>query len=349
MEGHHLFMEHALNIAEKGLGHVSPNPLVGCVIVKDGVIVSEGYHQKYGEAHAEVNAIACLPKEINPCDCTLYVNLEPCSHHGKTPPCADLIIHKGFKKVVISNIDPNPLVSGKGIEKLKQSGVEVITDILKEEGRFLNRRFFTFHEKKRPYVVLKWAQTADGFISKWPVPENRQENMISGEASLRVSHQLRASEDAILIGKNTVITDNPELTSRLAKGKNPIRVILADALPDYQQYKVFNNQSKTIWYNAEEDLTTDLFLKVKTDSNPASLGFILNDLYHHKISSVIVEGGSKVLNSFLLEGLWDEKWVFVNPDLYFGRGIKAPDFEFYSDYQIVGADKFYVIYSKSII
>ncbi|MBL7917041.1 MAG: bifunctional diaminohydroxyphosphoribosylaminopyrimidine deaminase/5-amino-6-(5-phosphoribosylamino)uracil reductase RibD, partial [Bacteroidia bacterium] len=199
------FILRTLTLAQKGLGAVSPNPLVGCAIVKDGEIVAEGYHQKFGEAHAEVNAINNLPKDINPADCTLYVNLEPCSHQGKTPPCADLIISKGFKKVVIANMDTNPLVGGKGIEKLRTAGIEVITGVCEQEAKFLNRRFFTFHEKKRPYIILKWAQTADGFISKLPVPADRNKNLISGEASRKLVHQMRAEEDAILVGKNTVI------------------------------------------------------------------------------------------------------------------------------------------------
>ena len=191
-------MQHALSLAEKGLGMVSPNPLVGCVIVHNDRIVAEGYHQKYGEAHAEVNAVNALPNSVNPAECTVYVTLEPCSHFGKTPPCADLLIKKGFKKVVICNNDPNPLVSGNGIKKLEIAGIEVITGVLEKEGRFLNRRFFTNHEKKRPYIILKWAQTKDGFISKWPIPANREENWITHKAAQIASHQLRANDDAIL-------------------------------------------------------------------------------------------------------------------------------------------------------
>jgi diaminohydroxyphosphoribosylaminopyrimidine deaminase / 5-amino-6-(5-phosphoribosylamino)uracil reductase len=344
-----IFMKRTFELAQKGLGAVSPNPMVGCVIVHENKIVAEGWHEKYGEAHAEVNAIKRLPEEINPQDCELYVNLEPCSHHGKTPPCADLIVQKRFKKVIICNLDPNPLVAGKGIEKLKQAGAEVITGVLEEEGRFLNRRFFTYHEKKRPYVILKWAQTADGFISKWPVPENREENIISGKDAHRLSHQLRASEDAILVGKNTVLADNPELTARLAVGKHPVRVVLANDFADFKNYKVFNDAAKTIWYNAHENSAEGDLTKVKIAENKHALPFVLGDLYSRGIASVIVEGGREVLNSFISNSIWDEMWVFENPELTFGAGVKAPDFRLNTDYQLIGKDRWHVIYSKSII
>ena len=343
------FMKHTFELAQKGLGSVSPNPMVGCVIVHEDKIVAEGWHEKYGEAHAEVNAIKRLPAEINPKDCELYVNLEPCSHFGKTPPCADLIVQKGFNKVFVCNRDPNPLVAGKGIEKLKQSGIEVITGILEKEGRFLNRRFFTYHEKKRPYIILKWAQTADGFISRWPLPENRADNFISGKEALAKSHQLRASEDSILVGKNTVVADNPELTTRLAEGKNPVRVVIADELPFYKKFKVFNESAKTIWYNQHEDGSQGTLLKVKNSHQKVSLTGVMNDLCSKGIASVIVEGGREVLTTCLKENLWDEMWVFVNPELQFGSGISAPEIELNTDYQLIGKDKWYVIYSESII
>jgi diaminohydroxyphosphoribosylaminopyrimidine deaminase/5-amino-6-(5-phosphoribosylamino)uracil reductase len=342
---HQIFMKRTFELAQKGLGTVSPNPMVGCVIVKDGNIAAEGWHQKFGEAHAEVNAIKQLPADVKPEDCELYVNLEPCAHHGKTPPCADLIVQKGFKKVIVSNLDPNPLVAGKGIAKLKQAGAEVITGVLEEEGRFLNRRFFTYHEKKRPYVLLKWAQTADGFISKWPVPEKREDNMISGNEAHQLSHQLRASEDAILVGKNTVLNDDPELTTRLADGRHPLRVILAKEIPDYKKYRVFNPIAKTIWYNGYENATEGNLIKVKITENKHALSSVLSDLCNRGIASVIVEGGREILNSFISNGIWDEMWVFVNPELTLGEGLKAPDFKLITDYQLIGKDHWHVIYS----
>ncbi len=338
-----------LTLAQKGLGSVSPNPLVGCVIVQDGVIVAEGYHQKYGEAHAEVNAINNLPKEINPSDCTLYVNLEPCSHHGKTPPCSDLIIKKGFKKVVICNVDTNPLVGGKGIEKLRNAGIEVITGVCEKEGRELNKRFFTFHEKKRPYIILKWAQTADGFISKLPVPASREENKISGEASHKLVHQMRSEEDAILVGKNTVINDNPELTTRIVKGKNPIRVVLAEDLKTNGAYKIYNDAAKTIIFNSSIELSEGNVQWIKLNRNEDYLSKVLQQLFQLGIGSVLVEGGLITLESFINKGLWDEIHVFVNPNLQFKEGIKAPKIDLNTEYQLVGNDRMYTLYSNKTV
>jgi diaminohydroxyphosphoribosylaminopyrimidine deaminase/5-amino-6-(5-phosphoribosylamino)uracil reductase len=206
-------MQRCLELAIKGLGNVAPNPMVGCVIVCDGEIVAEGYHEQYGSGHAEPNAIKQVSDAILQ-KSTLYVTLEPCSHHGKTPPCADLIISKGIKKVVVGNLDSNPLVSGRGIQKLKDAGIEVEYGILDKECRELNKRFFTFHEKKRPYIILKWAQTQDGFISHWPLPENKEDNWITGKESKTLVHQWRTEEQAILIGYNTLLADNPFLNSR---------------------------------------------------------------------------------------------------------------------------------------
>lgn len=343
------FILRTLALAQKGLGSVSPNPLVGCVIVKDGIVISEGFHQKYGQAHAEVNAINNLPKDINPADCTLYVNLEPCSHQGKTPPCADLIINKGFKKVVIANIDTNPLVGGKGIEKLRTAGIEVTTGVCEQEAKFLNRRFFTFHEKKRPYIILKWAQTADGFISKLPAPADRKENIISGEASQKLVHQMRAEEDAILVGKNTVINDNPELTTRLADGKNPIRIVLAEDLKTDGFYKIFNDAAKTMVFNSSLEMTEGNVHWIKLARNSNYLNNVLTHLHKLGIGSVLVEGGLITLQSFINEGLWDEMRVFVNGNLIFCEGIKAPKIDLITDYQIVVNDRLYTLYSNKAV
>jgi diaminohydroxyphosphoribosylaminopyrimidine deaminase/5-amino-6-(5-phosphoribosylamino)uracil reductase len=339
-------MKKAMELAQKGLGTVSPNPLVGCVIVKDGKIIAEGYHQKFGEAHAEVNAIHNLPSDIDPKDCTLYVNLEPCCHHGKTPPCCDLIIKKGFKHVVICNGDPNPLVAGIGIEKLKQAGVEVTQGICGNEGRYLNRRFFTFHEKKRPYIILKWAQTADGFISKWPLPVNRSENKISGEEAQILAHQLRASEDAILVGKNTVFNDDPFLTTRLVEGKNPIRVIITgDEIP--HTYNIFNADANIIVFNPFKTGLEDHVHFIKLEHGPI-IRQVIKRLYQLDISSVLVEGGLYTLNSFIAENLWDEKHIFVSPELQFLQGVKAPEIMLNSDFQYIGKDKyFHILNSQS--
>lgn len=338
---HDLYMTKAIELAGKGLGSVSPNPLVGCVIVKDDKIVAEGYHQKYGEAHAEVNAINNLPSDIDPKDCTLYVNLEPCSHHGKTPPCSDLIISRGFKKVVISNSDSNPIVAGTGIEKLKQAGIEVITGICEKEGRYLNRRFFTFHEKKRPYIILKWAQTADGFISKWPIPKNRSENKISGEEAQKLVHQMRANEDAILVGKNTVLNDDPYLTTRFAEGKNPMRIIITGSDIPFN-YNIFNSDARVVVFNPFKTEMKDHIHYIKFNGGNV-ISQILESLYKVGISSVLVEGGLFTLSSFIEADIWDEAQAFVAPELSFGSGIKGPKITLSADFQYIGKDKYYQV------
>jgi diaminohydroxyphosphoribosylaminopyrimidine deaminase/5-amino-6-(5-phosphoribosylamino)uracil reductase len=341
IDPHIPYMKTAMVLAQKGLGSVSPNPLVGCVIVKDEKIVAEGYHQKFGEAHAEVNAINNLPADIDPKECTLYVNLEPCCHHGKTPPCCDLIIKRGFKKVVVCNVDPNPLVAGIGIEKLKQAGIDVIQGVCENEGRFLNRRFFTFHEKKRPYIILKWAQTADGYISKWPVPENKKENKISGDEAQTLVHEMRAAEDAILVGKNTVLSDDPFLTTRLVEGKNPVRVIITGSeIP--KTFNVFNPDAKIVVFNSERNEVKDHITYIKLQVGNA-IPQILASLYKMGIASVLIEGGLYTLSGFIAAGMWDEKHVFVDPALHFGDGVKAPNISLPIDFQVVGKDKYHLI------
>jgi diaminohydroxyphosphoribosylaminopyrimidine deaminase/5-amino-6-(5-phosphoribosylamino)uracil reductase len=320
-----IFMDRCLELAKLGSPAAFPNPLVGCVIVYEGKIVAEGYHEKYGEPHAEVNAINKIPSDINISDCTLFVNLEPCSHQGKTPPCADLIIKKGFKKVVISNRDPNPLVAGNGIEKLKAAGILVEENMLKEEGWKLNKRFFTFHEKKRPYIILKWAESADGFISKIPIPDNRSDNMISDAAQLRESHEMRAEEGAILIGKNTVLKDNPFLTTRLVNGKHPLRVFIDKNLEVPSSFNIYDPVAPTLVINSKKEGTENNISFIKIDFEQNVQQQILDKLYELKIQSVIVEGGAITINKFIDKKLFDEKKVFVNKTLFLKNGVKAPD------------------------
>ncbi len=323
-KAHEYYMQIVLDLAKKGWPNVAPNPIVGCVIVLNDVIVVEGFHEKYGEAHAEVNAINNLPASIDPKDCTLYVNLEPCSHHGKTPPCADLIISKGFKKVVIANLDPNPLVAGKGIEKLKKSGIEVITGILEKEGLELNKRFFTFHTKHRPYFILKWAQTADGFISRLPVPENREENMIGDKDQQEKVHQIRAEEMAIMVGKNTVLCDNPNLTTRLVEGKNPIRIFIDKNLEVPLSFNIYNSEAETIVFNMVKEEFKENIKWIKINFSENVLKQIAQKLYELKIQSVLVEGGAFLLNDFIQQKMYDEAIVYTNKELYFKTGVKAP-------------------------
>lgn len=320
------YMKRCFELALKGLGQVAPNPMVGCVIVKDGEIIAEGYHKEYGKAHAEVNAINVLGPSFDFSDCTLFVNLEPCSHQGKTPPCSDLLVTKKFKKVVICNTDTNPLVGGKGIERLKNEGIEVESGILEKEGRELNKRFFTFHEKKRPYIILKWAQTNDGFVSKNPIPQNKSENWITGEESKKLVHEWRAQEQAIMIGTTTALNDNPELTVRLAKGKNPIRIVLDKDLKLPSTLNIFNDTAETLVFTGLQKTSTNNINYFKIDFSAKVLEQVLNTLYTLNISSVIIEGGTTLLQSFINENLWDEARVFVNPDKNYGSGIKAPPF-----------------------
>ena len=315
-------MQRCLELAEKGLGHVAPNPMVGCVIVHTGRIVAEGYHKTFGGPHAEPDAIRQLSDDILK-ESTLYVNLEPCSHYGKTPPCADLIIQKGIKKVVIGNLDPNPLVAGKGIEKLREAGIEVTHGMLEKECRRLNKRFLTFHVKKRPYIILKWAQTADGFISQWPLPENKEDNWITGSEGKSLSHQWRAEEQSILIGYNTLVNDDPLLTTRLAEGHNPLRMILAREADLPAHLQVFNKDAKTIVFNSSKSEMKNFveFVKVNWADKVRE---ILDLCYTRQIGSMIVEGGTNTIYQFMNQDLWDEARVFVNPAKQFTHGIQAP-------------------------
>ena len=292
-------MRRCFQVAENGLGQVAPNPLVGCVIVYDGKIISEGFHQKYGENHAERNAILRVKNENLLKNSTLYVNLEPCSHFGKTPPCADLIIEKNIPKVVISNLDSNPEVAGKGIERLRNAGVEVITGVLEDGGCFLNRRFFTYIEKKRPYIILKWAESLDGFIY------NETRPWITNEAMRNLVHKWRSEESAIMVGTNTVLIDNPKLNVRAYSGKNPLRVTIDEnhKLPKNLHF-LDNSQSTKIYETAD-------------------ISEILSDLHSQKIQSVIVEGGVKLLQSFIEKNLWDEARILTGNKQLFS-GLKAP-------------------------
>ncbi len=313
-----VFMQRAFDLALMGTGLVSPNPLVGCVIVHNDRIVGEGWHRKYGEAHAEVNAIHAVSDHSILPTCKLFVNLEPCSHFGKTPPCADLIVAKKIQSVIISNLDSNPLVAGNGVRKLRENGVEVITGVLENEGRHLNRRFFAYMEKRRPYIILKWAQTADGFIAR----ENMDSKWISNEISRQLVHRWRSEEDAILVGKQTVLHDNPKLNVRDWSGRDPVRVVIDRNLELSNSLNVFDGSQPTICYNVlragkRENL---VYARIPDINFTEEL---IADLFERKVQSVIIEGGSKTLGSFINLGLWDEARIFTSPKT-FGRGIAAP-------------------------
>lgn len=313
-----LFMRRALELALLGVGSVSPNPLVGCVIVHDNKIIGEGWHKRYGEAHAEVNAVHSIADKSILKQSTLYVNLEPCSHFGKTPPCVNLILEYKLKKVVIANLDTNPLVSGEGIKKMRDAGIEVITGILEKEGRELNKRFFTYMEKKRPYIILKWAETADGFIAR----ENYDSKWISNEQSRQLVHKWRAEEDAVLVGTKTVFHDNPQLNVRDWSGRNPTRIVLDRFLRLSDKLNVFDQSQRTLVYNVlKHEEHTNLSLIRIDEAN--FIADVIADLAKQKIQSVIIEGGSQTLQLFIDAGLWDEARVFSSAKT-FERGIKTP-------------------------
>ncbi|WP_461147739.1 bifunctional diaminohydroxyphosphoribosylaminopyrimidine deaminase/5-amino-6-(5-phosphoribosylamino)uracil reductase RibD [Spirosoma pulveris] len=318
------FMRRALELARLGRGHVSPNPMVGCVITHGSGsqerIIGEGWHKQYGDWHAEVNAVNAVQPENQHllAEATVYVTLEPCSHWGKTPPCADLLIERRVKRVVCCNDDPNPLVSGQGFAKLRAAGIQVETGVLAEEGRLLNARFFTFFEHKRPYILLKWAETADGFIAG----EGGKPVKISGDLAHRLVHRWRGEEDAILVGTNTARLDNPRLNTRLWAGKNPIRIVLDRNLTLGTDLNLFDGSQATLVYHASQtDVPPDapnvnyIFAE--------SLDQVVHDLYQRKVQSVLVEGGAAVLTSLMEADLWDEIRVFRNP-MMLGAGVKAP-------------------------
>ncbi|WP_425636691.1 bifunctional diaminohydroxyphosphoribosylaminopyrimidine deaminase/5-amino-6-(5-phosphoribosylamino)uracil reductase RibD [Algoriphagus yeomjeoni] len=312
------YMRRALELAEFGRGKVSPNPLVGCVIVHQDRIIGEGYHQEYGKAHAEVNAVNSVKNQKFLADATVYVTLEPCAHFGKTPPCANLLVEKKVKRVVIAAFDTNPLVGGKGIQILKDAGIEVQTGVLENETRRQNKRFFTQIEKKRPYVILKWAQTADGFVAR----EDFSSKWITNASSRQLVHKWRAEEDAIMVGKNTAKYDDPALNVRDWVGKNPRRIVIDSKLELPSTLKLFDEAVPTICYNTLKTEEKGTLEYVKLDSG-FKVNDILEDLHKRNIQSVIIEGGSYLLNKFLASELWDEARVFTS-STKFGTGIAAP-------------------------
>lgn len=312
------YMQRALELAYNGLGKVSPNPMVGCVIVCDNKIIGEGWHQQYGGPHAEVNAINSVEDQDLLSESTAYVTLEPCSHHGKTPPCADLLIKKSVKKVVICNIDPNPKVAGAGLEKLKSAGISVESGVLEGNGRELNKRFFTSMEKRRPFIVLKWAQTSDGFIAR----KNYDSKWISNAQSRQLVHKWRSEEDAILVGYQTALHDNPQLNVRDWSGDDPLRLVIDhnNSLPN--NLYLFDKTQPTVVYNLKSQKQEDNLEKVIV-TRQNYIEEILSDLYERGIQSVIIEGGAATLDKFIQSNLWDEARVFTS-DQKFEEGIDAP-------------------------
>lgn len=319
-------MNRCIELAKNGLGTTYPNPMVGSIIVYEGKIIGEGWHHKAGEPHAEVHAIQSVENEELLKKATIYVSLEPCSYFGKTPPCSDLIIDKGFKNVVIGTMDPFAKVAGRGIKKLMDAGCTVKVGILEKDCLELNKRFFTFHKKQRPYIILKWAQTFDGFIA----PEKKESNRpvwITNKYSGQLVHKWRSEEAAILVGAITVRADDPKLNVRKWTGNDPVRVVIDKNLKLSADFSVFDGKAKTIVICSEKDTSREkenlIFEDIDFSENIAKE--ICNILYKHELQSVIIEGGSHTLQQFIDTGLWDEARIFTGRN-QFKNGIKAPDF-----------------------
>jgi diaminohydroxyphosphoribosylaminopyrimidine deaminase / 5-amino-6-(5-phosphoribosylamino)uracil reductase len=326
-QSHQKYMSRCIEIAKNGLGNTKTNPLVGACIVYNDEIIGEGYHAIYGEAHAEVNAINSVKDKSLLQEATIYVSLEPCSHHGKTPPCSDLIISSGIKNVVIACKDTYSEVAGRGIEKLKNAACNVEIGILEKEARSLNKRFFTFNELKRPYITLKWAQSADGFID---IERNKNDEKksfhISNEQSKFWVHQLRASEMGIMVGTNTVLNDNPSLDIRFFSGNNPTKIVIDRELKIPSNYHVFKNSAPLFIFHNIDKTPSNTFENVKyfaIDFGKETLNQILNVLYHEGINSILVEGGAALLNNFISTDFWDEAFV-ISSNLVLEKGLKAP-------------------------
>lgn len=317
-------MQVCLELARRGAGSVSPNPMVGCVIVNNGQIIGEGYHERCGEAHAEVNAVHSVRDPELLTESTMYVTLEPCAHFGRTPPCSHLIVEKQIPRVVIGTMDPYAEVAGRGIEKLEKAGIDVSVGILKKECLELNKRFFTFHEKKRPYIILKWAQTSDGFIDIHRTEEHFGEpTWITGEKALIAVHQMRAEEDAILVGTNTALKDDPSLTVRHCEGRNPLRIVIDRKLKLPETLQLFDNSTPTLVINSIKNKKEKNTEWLKIDATKELILQVLEILYRKEILSLIVEGGRQTIENFISSGLWDEAHVFTGNKM-FGKGVKAP-------------------------
>jgi len=381
-------MLRALELAEFGKGKVSPNPMVGCVIVHKDKITGEGWHRSFGSSHAEVNAINSVHDKSSLPNSTIYINLEPCAHIGKTPPCTDLIIEKKIKNIVLANLDPNPLVSGKGVEQLKAAGCIIQTGVLEDKGYELNKNYFTFHNKKRPFIILKWAETKDGFIARDPLHNTNfpmvagvstrdtgqvetpdsivyrpgirnatkdADRWISNKLSRMLVHKWRAEEDAIMIGTNTAKYDDPKLNIRHWSGKDPIRIVIDRNEKLAGSLNIFDEKQLTICYHsssiipASQDRQHIFYISIPDWKN--LLKEILKDLYSRNIQSLLVEGGSKLLQSFIDRDLWDEIRLFKG-NKTFGKGIRSPVFN--TEYTEYGyetnlLDDWLMIYGKNKI
>ncbi len=315
-------MHRCLQLAQKGAGYTAPNPMVGAVLVYEDTIIGEGYHEQYGEAHAEVNCINSVPVDKKDCitKSTLYISLEPCAHQGKTPPCTDLIIAHKIPKVVIACNDSFAAVNGKGIEKLTAAGIEVTTGILEHEAIALNKRFFSFTNKQRPYIILKWAQCSNGKIA-----DNSNERLhISNNISNHLAHTWRSQEAAILVGTKTALKDNPSLTTRLVAGKNPVRLVIDRQLILPSVLQLFDGAPATIVYNFWKNSKKENVSYCKVNRHQKFIPQILQHLHNNNLQSVLVEGGAKLLQSFINADLWDEARIITNTTMQIEDGLQAP-------------------------
>ena len=315
-----IYMQRCLDLAQKALGKTYPNPLVGCVIVHNEIIIGEGFHEKAGRQHAEINAINSVKNPELLKESTIYVSLEPCAHFGKTPPCANKIVEIGFKKVVIGTLDSHDKVNGKGKQMIEDAGIEVVSGVLEKDCRELNRRFFTFHQKHRPFIILKWAQSGDGFLDKDFKP-----TQIGNRLTKQFVHQLRSQEHAILVGTQTALTDNPSLTTREITGRNPVRILIDFDLKVPIDFNLYNDEAETIILNSNKE-TIDgnkKFIKIEKEN---FLENLMEKLFKQQIQSVVIEGGSFTLQQFIDQNLWDEAIIIKNENLQLLNGTKAPKF-----------------------
>lgn len=315
------YIRRCIQLARNGMCNAAPNPMVGAVIVHNDRIIGEGYHARCGEGHAEVNAIRSVKDESLLQESTIYVSLEPCSHYGKTPPCADLIIRKVIPRVVVGCVDPFSLVSGRGIQKLKDAGIDVKVGVLEAECRQLIKRFVTFNTQQRPYITLKWAESADGFIDI-----NREEGqpvVLSTPITSMYVHKQRAEHHAILVGRRTALLDNPSLTTRNWYGKNPVRLVIDKELTLPTSLKLFDGSAPTWIFTAQDKASTSQVIYFKLDFSRSILPQILQKLYENKLQALLVEGGSQLLQSFIDEGLWDEIYTEHSAKVL-ENGVKGP-------------------------
>lgn len=341
-------MVRAIELAKLGMGQVAPNPMVGCVIVHQRKIIGEGYHHKYGGAHAEVNAVRSVRNQELLCDSTMYITLEPCSHFGKTPPCADLVVQMKIPRVVIGSMDPNEKVSGSGIERLKKAGCQVEVGMLEEECNRMNRRFLTFHQKHRPYIILKWAQTEDGFIDRERgETEFGQPTWITNDLSRIAVHKMRSDEAAILVGTKTALKDNPSLTVREWSGNHPLRMVL-------DRRGILPATSALLDQSTETLVFTEISMETKPNLEYVTLRFdgkmlheINQILLKRGIQSLLVEGGKSLLESYLREGLWDEARIYIG-NARFGSGIKSPETDWILDREEKLDDSLMRIYYRKV-